>query len=72
VRASGDHVSAAPEEAVVEQRQVVVVRPGEAAQRLARLLAAADGGDAEVVPGRAVERDRDRLVAERVADRLRE
>src|SRR5580765_2588489 len=67
-----DHVRPAVEEPLVEQRPVVVPGAGAADERLLRLLAPAHGRDAKVVPGRAVERDRDRLVAERVADRLSE
>ena len=69
VRARGDHVCAAPEEALVEERPVVGMRAGKAAQRLARLFAAAHGRDAKVIPRGPVERDRHGLVTERVADR---
>ena len=68
-RAVRDQVRPAVLEAVVEQR-----RPGLPGQRvsqqlLTRLHASMDGGHLEVVPGRPVQVDHDRAVAERHADR---
>jgi hypothetical protein len=69
VRARQDDVRAPAQEAFVEQRPKVVPRPRAPHERRARLLAPADRRHAEVVPGRAIERDRDRLIPERLADR---
>src|SRR5204863_175240 len=55
-------------EVQVEQRLPLAPRALAAEQRLAALGRAVDGLDAEVVPGRAVERDDDRPVAHGLAD----
>ena len=69
VLAGGHEVGAVAEEARGDQH--VPVRPprGLAHQQLLRLLVAEHDDDLEVVPGRAVEVDDDRAVAERAGDR---
>jgi hypothetical protein len=55
-------------EAQVEERLPIAPRALAAEQRLAALGRAVDGLDAEIVPGRAVERDDDGPVAHGLAD----
>ena len=64
-----NHVCATAQKALVERGAVVLMRAHATDERLARLLAAADGGHEKVVPRGPVERYRDRRVSERLADR---
>ena len=68
VLAGGHEVGAVAEEARGEQRVPVGPARGLAHQQLARLLVAEHDDDLEVVPGRAVEVDDDRAIAERAGD----
>ena len=65
----GQQEAAVALEAQVEERLPLAPRALAPEQRLAALVGAVDGLDAEVVPGRAVERDDDGPVAHRLADR---
>ena len=70
--ARGNDVGAALQEALVEQRLPVVDLAHLAEERLARLFAAVDGADHEVVPFAAVEVDDHRPERERVGHRPRD